>query len=42
MVVALLCHPPLHPLTSREGRLKKFPLPLWERVRVRGKILNNF
>jgi len=42
MVVVPLCHPPLHLLPSREGKLKKFPLPLWERVRVRGKNLNNF
>jgi len=36
-------HPPLYPLPSREGKVKwyfskgeEFPLPLWERVRVRG------
>ena len=36
-------HPPLYPLPSREGKVEgyfinggEFPLPLWERVRVRG------
>jgi hypothetical protein len=29
-------HPPLYPLPSREGILLVSPLPLWERVRVRG------
>jgi len=29
-------------LPSREGKLRKSPLPLWERVRVRGKNLKNF
>jgi hypothetical protein len=31
-----------HPLPSREGdNKKKSPLPLWERVRVRGDFINN-
>jgi hypothetical protein len=34
-----LIHPPLNPLPSREGRLREFPRPLWERVRERGKKL---
>jgi hypothetical protein len=33
---------PFNPLPSREGKLSRSPLPLWERVRVRGKNLNNF
>jgi hypothetical protein len=43
MVVAVLSlHPPLNPLPSREGKLMNFPLPFWERVKVRGTNLNNF
>jgi hypothetical protein len=39
MVDITYYHPPLYPLPSREGLLKKSPLPLWERVRVRDKKL---
>jgi hypothetical protein len=39
---SFIFHPPLNPLPSREGQIKKSPLPLWERVRVRGKNSNNF